>query len=84
MQAPIMTGQPIPQAIPGQQFVAPTPQVLNQNSYMMPRPMAPGYGFTPVQQIAYYGGYQPNPYAYAQMPMNPYGQYQVPSYWYGR
>jgi hypothetical protein len=39
-----------------------------------------------VQPIGYFTGYQPsyNPYAYNPMPMNYYGQMQVPSYWYGR
>jgi len=85
-QSPMIPTQPIPQAIPGQQFVVPNPQLLNQGSYMVPRPMMPGYGYTPVQPIAYYQGYQANynPYASAPMAMNNYGPMQAPAYWYGR
>ena len=84
-QTPVIPGQPVPITTPGQSFVVPNPQIINQGGHMLPQQMAPGYGFAPVQPIAYYGGYQPqyNPYAYSMMPAY-YGQGQAPAYWYGR
>jgi hypothetical protein len=76
----MVPGQPMPQGAPGQQFTPPNPQPLNQGAYMVPmqNPMAYsyGYGYAPVQPVAYQ---QPmvNPYYYPQ-------QQQAPSYWYGR
>jgi hypothetical protein len=44
---------------------------LNQTSYIVPVQVQPTYNYVPMP-------------SYAPIPVNYYGQGQVPAYWYGR